>query len=344
MKVSFRAIALTLATALAAGVAGAALMYVTSQPPIPQSLQEAQPANVAPVVLEDFSDPQSAEATVNRAGDEEIRVPGDGLLTSSSCAVGSVARSGEVSFALNGTPLLNFHTGIPLWRDLTVGLRGTDVDVVKAELGRLGLATSSGPQLNRADVGSFAGLLKKSSVPVTAGVIARTSVLWLPRPEVSFASCDSQVNATLNAGDVVAKAAGGVTVSLTSPSDAGLPGARVAQIDGQKIPLTETRDFADPAAALSVITNTSSYRDALAEAEAQQPITVKLRTELNEPAIAAVLPPSSIALRSDMVGCVKSGKKTYEVTVLGSQLGGTIVSFTDPPPDSVSTRKPDECK
>ena len=58
----------------------------------------------------------------------------------------------------------------------------------------------------------------------------------------------------------------------------------------------------------------------------------------------ASLPPSSISLVSDTDGCVRSESTIYEVRVVTSELGRTVVQFNiEDVPDYVTLEAPESC-
>ena len=99
----------------------------------------------APTALSDLAvdtlmwdDPRPANLTLTMGAPQQVLAPRAGLLTASTCAPGGALRSGTVSFAVDGRPLLTLATSTPLWRDLPIGTSGADAAAVVAALRELG--------------------------------------------------------------------------------------------------------------------------------------------------------------------------------------------------------------
>lgn len=343
MRFPWRAVALFFVSMIGAGGAGALVAYLLISPPTPESLESAVVVSSATVVAQPFADPKPIDVVISRGADLELRLARGGLLTSRSCSVGAQAVSGGASFAVDGVPLVNLHTTVPLWRNLVPGDRGVDVDALKGELGRLGREVSPGPRLGSTDLKSLSAVMVNAGREVTLDAVAPGDFVWLPSPELVFSSCDADVSAAVEAGDSVASADGGVTVSLGAPPMGLLPGARVLTVDDVVLALDESLGMTDLSAAASVA-RTASYREALGEGDGIQPVTITATIELVEPIPASALPPSAVTITGDASGCVTDGEgMAHPVGILTSQLGSTVVSFESDAPASVLLNETSSC-
>lgn len=343
LRFPWRAVGLLLVSAIAAGGAGALVAYLLVSPPTPESLAPAHVVTSAPVVAQSFTDPRPIEVVISREAGVELRLARSGLLTSTSCAVGARAVSGATSFAIDGVPLVNLHTTVPLWRDLVPGDRGVDVDALKAELNRLGRDVSPGPRLGSTDLESLEGVLASAGRDITLDAVTPGDFVWLPSPEISFSSCAAQVSAAVDAGASAATTDGGMALSLGAAPAGLLPGSRVLTVDGVVLSLDGSLGVTDVSAASSVAA-TASYRDARGDGDGIQPVTITATIELVEPVPASAVPPSAVTVTGDTSGCVTDAEGVaYPVAILTSQLGSTVVSFDGDAPASVLLKAASSC-
>lgn len=343
MRFPWRAVGLLIVSIIAAGGAGALLAYLIVSPPTPESLEPAVAVSSAPVAAQSFADPKPIDLIISRGSDVELRLARGGLLTSRSCSVGAQAVSGGSSFTIDGIPLVNLHTAVPLWRDLLPGDRGDDVDALKGELGRLGRDVSPGPRLGSTDLKSLSAVMANAGRDVALDAVTPGDFVWLSSPEVLFSSCDADVSAAVEAGESVASTDGGVTVSLGAQPAGLLPGARILTVDDVVLTLDESLGITDLSAAASVV-QTASYREALGEGDGIQPVTVTATIELVEPIPASALPPSAVTITGDTSGCVTDDEGvTHPVAILTSQLGSTVVSFEKDAPAAVLMNEVSAC-
>ena len=182
MRFPWRSVALFFVSMIGAGGAGALVAYLLISPPTPESLESAFVVSSATVVAQPFADPKPIDVVISRGADLELRLARGGLLTSRSCSVGAQAVSGGASFAVDGVPLVNLHTTVPLWRNLVPGDRGVDVDALKGELGRLGREVSPGPRLGSTDLKSLSAVMVNAGREVTLDAVAPGDFVWLPSP------------------------------------------------------------------------------------------------------------------------------------------------------------------
>lgn len=326
---------------IAAAGAGATITYLLVQPPTPESLERPATASFAPVVAQEFTDPRTIDLVIQPGVAVNLRVARAGVLTSSACTVGGSTSSGRSTFSVDGVPLLDLHTTLPLWRELRDGDRGPDVDAVKAELARLGLRVSSSSRFSSLDLSSIAVLRHESADAVEA--LSPADLVWLPTPDIIFSSCDAGTNSRVEDGGLVGTVDGGESVAL-GPSPPGLiPGARTLTVDTVALSLDESLVFADPFAAQSLAT-TAAYREAAGESDPGSPVGLTASIRLTVPLAAWALPPTALTVEEGTQACVTADDGTaHRVTILASQLGSTVVAFDGDAPESVRLGVESEC-
>jgi hypothetical protein len=139
------AIAVGLAAALAAGGAAIALERpfrgtATASTPIASS---EYPTSLYAVTRQPLSSQAQVSATLGFAGSYNVTGQGGGTITWLP-AVGQVIRQGGVLYRVgNGTPVFLLYGPVPMWRALSEGLAGADVQQLNRDLVALGYASRS---------------------------------------------------------------------------------------------------------------------------------------------------------------------------------------------------------
>lgn len=144
-----RWIAATVAVAVVAG--GGAAVYVTkpfSKPPAAPAAN-ADPTGLQPVTRRSLSQQTSVSGTLGYAGTYTVVVPTDGGQPPGSGtftalpAVGQVIHQGQSVYSVSGSPVMLLYGSVPVYRTLSQGMTGTDVQELNADLVALGDATKS---------------------------------------------------------------------------------------------------------------------------------------------------------------------------------------------------------
>lgn len=330
---------LTLVSAIGAGFVGA---FFLLQPVTPPTLAAPEAITEAPVVLEDSTDEHNVRLTVKRSADVDLLSHRAGVITASSCTVGSAITSGTSVFGIDGRPVVLLSLSMPLWRDIALGDSGSDVAAVKAELNRLGFETTPGEALNWRDLSSVRSLLKQAGNPSTPDTVAMADFMWMSSPELTTSECLAQVGQRVEQDSPALSIEGGVEASFTDELTGLLSGARVLRIDDVEVALAD--DLTIPADSISAIVNTPTYATARADASDTAPIEITGTVALVSGVPLASLPPSAITVSSGTDGCVRAGSTIYGVRVVTSELGRTVVQFIeDNVPDHVALQAPASC-
>lgn len=314
----------------------ALIAVVLTQPFASQSVAPPPTVTAAPVTVQPFEDAREVSAQLTFGNAVTLRSPVNGTVTSLQCITGAAIVSGEAPLEVDGDPILALHGETPWWRDLSMGTQGQDVDALQAELtrlgydtgtdaGRFGSATSSALQALLVEVGL------PTDDPVMSGALRRT--MWLPESSVRVGSCDAALGSPLAIGDAVLS----TTPTITAARLSTMPSAStewVFDIDDVAV-----RVLTDGTVAPEDLERLSSLPSVLTAASDSSPVNGTLhRADTVE---AAAIPPGAIATDDGISGCVLGDGAPAVVTILGSQLGQTYVTFEEVIPTSVALIAPE---
>lgn len=296
----------------------------------PKSLSGAGEPRDIPLSQVPFDDARPVDVTVTRTSGSTFRAPVGGRVTAINCSPGTEVASGASFLSIDGAPILSLATSVPLWRDLSTGDAGPDVRALQTELTRLGYRLRIDGQIGGETQDAFQRAKMAVGVPRLDG-IKMADVLWLPGASVHIESCETELGATLNAGDPVAKSRSDAAVlQVSSLPENVVAGPRVVRIGTAAIDVDSAGRSVSP---LPEISDEPSS-DSASPAETASPKKVSGSFALAEPVYVGSLPPSAVfGLRGDQ-GCVSSSGRRIPITVVGSQLGQTFVTFrgSEPPP------------
>ncbi len=322
---------LAVTTAVLAGAALVALGVVAgllaAPEPVPATARPAVADGPFAVSVQPYDDARVVPATPELSEAGAVSVTGTGTLTRSLCAPGAVFESGTSPVTLDDRALLALATGVPPWRDLASGARGEDVTALQTELARLGYSVDADGHYGAATRSAVA-TVQRDVLGMTrpSGSLTRASVLWLPAPSVTVATCEHRLGDEVTG--VLATTAGALDALRVTVPDRATPGDRLVRFAGHTAPV-EDGLVTDPEF-LATLGASAEFRYAQ---EASQPLT--LDYVLAEPLAVAVVPPGSVFALSGDAGCVVAGGEARPVTVVASSLGQTYVTFTGEAPASV---------
>lgn len=305
----------------------------------PSSLQSSKPVTAAPISQRDFVDKWTVDVSLSLGADSKITSPTSGLVTSLSCQVGGSFASGQSSVSLDGAPLVNLATSIPLWRDLDWGATGADVQALQAELTRLGYdVAEDGDRAGNATFAAFSALVEKNGGDANLhGTIQSMRVLWLPAVEATVKTCAAATGAPLAAGDEIAGLPGTLTrAQITKTPKDAVAGERVLMIDDQQVPVDEEGAVTDTELLAQVAASS-----AFAQAVQSKATTLSAGWALKKPLKVFVVPPSALYALDGQTGCVLSGERPFQVDVVGSELGQSFVTFGKSTPPKTVTPQPE---
>ncbi len=175
------------AVALAAvGVVGAAALLPE---PVPDSLAAAVGGRSIVVTAESYDGAHAVAATAQLGAQQVLRVAASGRLAATTCAPGVAIASGSAPLTVDGQPILALATARPPVRDLGLRDSGPDVLALQQELVRVGHDVATSGTYDVPTRNAVRALLAAAGVVKPAGTLPLGSVLWLPAPTVTVASC-----------------------------------------------------------------------------------------------------------------------------------------------------------
>lgn len=296
-------------------------------------------------------DARTVKLSVHQGGKSPVQVPRTGTVTALGCAPGSALSSWQSFIAVDGVNLLSVATTTPLYRDLHAGDSGDDVRALQEELRRLGKSVRADGVLGLTSIEMVNTRLRELGGHASSfGTIARDSIVWLPVPEGTAASCAVTLGGQVESGAAVAALdpqATGADVS-NIPHDL-VPGQRVVVVGELRLPVDES-GAVTTAEDISALRRTTAFKQALqasdpsgaagsgarTNADSGGSVTLDASLELASPLETWAVPPGAIFALKDNRGCTSSEGSKFAVEVVGSELGKSFVVFPDSEvPDSV---------
>ena len=248
-----------------------------------------------------------------------LRASGFGVLTGSVCVVGGSISSGDAPFAVNNIPVLALALPLPLWRDLTSGVKGGDVSGLQTELARLGFSVAvTGVYDKQTQAAVSAALGKVGGGLAKSGMLALAQVVWLPAPSVVVSSCSLQVGDPVSAGQQVASLAGDLTgLVVDNPPGDGW----VAQYGDLTTPIGADGRISDQKF-LAAYEGGPEYQFYTSTGGGTLVLTILLAV----PKQVVVVPPGAVIVSGVGTGCVVSDGRIIDVDIVSSSLGQTLVA------------------
>ncbi|QIM18289.1 hypothetical protein G7066_05810 [Leucobacter coleopterorum] len=325
-KTKFALATLSLMLAVALGLGIGALYFADATP---ESLRAANAVTTAPVSQQQYDDARTVELGFSFGAESALVSPASGTLTSFSCAAGGAFTSGASSVAIDGKPVLNLSTEVPLWRDLNIGDAGTDVASLQRELNRLGYTVSTEGPVGQDTLNAVAEAMQKvGDGQFVAGNIPIDRILWLPAPETRVKNCLSPVGGRISAGDKLAELpAALMEVAVTHLPEGLVAGKRLLSVGPDRLPTDDAGRVIDKEAL-----NKLAQNEVFAEAMRNAATSIPASFVLAKPIEVAVVSPSALFGLDDSKACVLAGNKSLPVSVLGSELGQSFVLFDSAKP------------
>ncbi|MBX6750555.1 MAG: peptidoglycan-binding protein [Micromonosporaceae bacterium] len=284
-----------------------------------------------------FDDARRVEVTPHVAEAVTLTVAESGRVTRTACTPGAVIASGMSPLTVDDRPVLALATTVPLWRDLEWGARGEDVRAMQAELARLGHPVTPTGTYDRPTSTAVATILREIGVAQPSGRLPVASVIWLPAPQVTVASCEVALAQTIGPGPFATVAGGLTSLEVTGGLTGAVAGDRVLRIGDVSAPIDAGGMVTDPAF-LAAVAASPEFAFATASNSA-----LTLDAVLATPLEVVVVPPGAIFGIADGTGCVLADGQPRPVRVVASSLGQTMVTFdAGPAPTYVELPLPGE--
>jgi len=274
------------------------------------------------VSVEVFDGSKTMSANVVLGQSQVLRSPVSGVLTKTKCEEGGTVTSGTAPLAVNGSPVLALASGVPLWRDITYGMKGADVTAVQKELKRLGFKVYVTGVWDGASRTAMKALLEKVGLSSTTGALLVSQVIWMPSAALVVSACGFQVGDPIGTGAVWAKSGAGlVGLTLANPPGNGW----IAVYHDATAPVGNDGEITDEAF-LALVGASVDFAFATAPGG---PGTVQLTVRLAQALNVLVVPPGAIIPTGPGAGCVVGGDGSVVlVSIVASSLGKTMVTVT----------------
>jgi len=326
---------------VAVGVVAGGLLFWD---PAPASINPSSGGDSFQVTNQSFDDSRMVSVTVTLGAAQTLASPVTGRVTSSTCDAGAEVVSGSSTFAIDGVPVVNLATSVPLWRDMARGDTGADVSAFTAELARLGVLSGNGSTgLSQEVITAWRDMAIALGAPSSAvprDGIPQSLIAWLPSSGAVVSQCDVLVGGLVSPGQPLATFSAPVTAAYvpTRPSQL-TPGDRILAIDDQTTLTVNADGMIDDPASLSALASSPTVRTSQALGVLD---SLTGRYSLATPIQVSVVPPLAIVSSGGTTGCVIADGESRQVTVVASQLGQSLVLFEDggPPPQAVSLDPP----
>lgn len=308
----------------------------------PEALEQATEPSSIPLAKQQYFDEQEISLRVTPGEVLSVRSSRAGKLTVASCDVRVPLVSGKTNFSVDGIPLINLSTTVPLWRDISVGNEGIDVDALRKALTDLGYEMSTSTQLTWSDVSAVNELLKASN-GIPHDEIHVSDFVWIPATESYVQSCTASLAEDIESGAELATYTAAPSVSMGQIPKNIEPGDRVLDVDGALIKVTDG-NLIGPEDQANILTSASYVAARAQSTSPTDPITLQAKWRLSVPIDAVTVPPSAIRISSANLGCVSAKGSHVPLRVLSSKLGASIVLFESDPPASIESRAPSSCE
>ena len=318
---------LTVLALAVGGLVGALLL----PPLLPPSAEGVDGPRAVPVTERVFDDAHTVAAVPELSREMSVVLSGPGgMVTASACAPGAVVKAGDHLLSVDGVVRIAVVTEVPLWRDLSFGMEGADVEGLQRALVEQGNELSVSGRYGWDTVAAVEAMQDAARVEPT-GRIALDRVQWVPAGVGAVASCEVGVGLAIASGSPVL-VAGGTLIGLSLPgAEAELPGRPYVAVAGEVVvAIGEDRRVTDPAL-MSAVAATTAFAEWVKDPAGGVAVLVRLA----EPIAAIGIPPSAVVVSDARTGCVViGGEQTVAVEVLASELG-TVFAVPERPVDRV---------
>jgi peptidoglycan hydrolase-like protein with peptidoglycan-binding domain len=332
---------LVVVTALAAGVGLGVVVVAPAHAPAEWQATNNGQGTVG-LTPQQFTDGRQQTVVLNVGEGRQASSPASGVVTALSCVVGEQVRSGQVVGSIDGVDRVLLATAIPLWRDLTVGDRGPDVDALQAELTRLGYPTESKGVVDNSTLTAARELLQKASAPrspaqpsVSSTTLSAASFVWAASAVMTATSCPAIVGRPIQIGDPLITFGISVPSARILPANGALPGVRVMSLNGRAVAVPANGNITDTAAlsALQLLppasgstTTSGNVGSASPDGSSGPPTAVQVTTTLATPVTAYSVPSTSVVGPTDKACVVTSSGAAAAIRVVAATLGKTMIT------------------
>jgi len=299
-------------------------LLVAPQRP-PQDLAAGADPTTAPATVQEFSDSRAVTLTYRTGSDVPLMAHTAGVVTGMPDAL--TATSGAPVVWVGDLPLIGLATTTPLYRDLTLGDKGNDVQALNAELARLGYDAPQSTSFTTVTRTAWTALQRACGVTSPAQGVSLSGVVWLPGASVQVQTWTFALGTPTPADGVLGVVAGGVESASVAMSDGSplLTDGRTLTVAGVTIDLPPDGIMLDAGFLAATIGRTQSVSTDGVTYSRQAQGTIQLATPLTVLAV----PPVAVFAVVGASGCLQVGQTGVPVTVVGSSMGVSLVTTGD---------------
>lgn len=311
------------------------------------TLVDPTPAELNPPVDPIWTEPseseqldhQEVQVQISLGEPDFLRSPGgQGLVTEVHVTGGSDVSGGDTVAAVDGIELLGMPSAAPLYHTITWRTEGADVLDTEAFLRELGLFDDEPDnQFNAATYRAVVDFERSLGLPAT-GSFSPEYVIWLPLDPFPIQEVDLDVGATLpSQGSVIAtsvRPTREATITTSEGASVSAPSVlHSLSIDGSPIGEYVPDD--------GLPSDLIARLRAAAKPTADNPelLEVSAITQRADPIARWTVPASAVMRGADAQTCVwgryGGSHVPVSVTLIGSELGATIVEWPDSVPDEI---------
>ncbi|KAA8831034.1 hypothetical protein [Bifidobacterium tissieri] len=333
----------------AAIAVGAGSFLLPDRPP--QLLSPAREITQAPVSTQQYDGMQQVTVIPTMSSSRQLLGNVAGTVTANWTS--TELASGKRAFRVNGRTIVALATASPLYRDMTIEDQGDDVLALNNELNRLGYQASPGSKTFSAYTARGWKQLMLDSGNNSDGTLHLADTLWIPSDVVSITNWRGTTGTSVTAGTAIAEIPGQITrldIKNGQPSDADrtltvfgesttLPAGAISvsdQVFCQRVmssPQFQTMFRNSSSASAGATGSASGQGDSSSgtagggNADLSTGFSASL--SLITPIQTLRVPAAAVFGVSDNQGCIVSHGKTLHVTIIGADLGTSLLQLSD---------------
>ncbi|KAA8819304.1 hypothetical protein CSQ85_04540 [Bifidobacterium rousetti] len=328
----------------AVSVGAAAFLLPDRHPAI---LSRAKEVTSAPVGIQRYDANRQISVIPTLSASRQMLINTSGTVTADHSGEGLV--SGRAALAVDGRPIVALATATPLYRDLQYGDKGGDVRALNDELARLGFgAPADTDRYTTRTVKAVKALWR--GLGVTSGLdgnLAIADVIWLPQREAAVSDWNGVPGTMVTAGTPIGRIPGALTAislrdgaaenadrTITVFGQQGVLKAGATRIDDPEFcarvtASPEFRMFVQSSSSLQSAQGQSSGQSSSQSTSQESAQGIDATVALAQPVDVMRVPAAAVFGVDGDTGCIASDGRTIPVTVVGADLGVSLVRPAD---------------
>lgn len=289
----------------------------------PTVLASAREITSAPVTTQQYDAKRQITVVPTMSASRKVLINASGTVTADYSDGG--LHSGKAALDVDGHPIVALATNTPLYRDLALGDEGGDVYALNAELARLGYNTNADSnQYSTLTHWAIIALFNNLGVR-SDGTLPLVNTIWIPQTNVNVAKWEAVKGTIVAAGSPIAEIPGAITslsVKNGSPSSVD----QTITVFGQQGILKAGSTVVDDPEFCSRVTASQEFAWAQ-QGDLSQGVDATVT--LNQPIEVLRVPAAAVFGVTDNRGCIVSEGKTLPVTIVGADLGVSLIQLAD---------------